>query len=154
MNEIRIYLDMDGTFADLYAVEGWLEMLRAYDPTPYAKAKPIVRMATLAYYINALRALGVKVGIISWLSKTTTAEYNAEVAEVKRKWLAKHLPSVEFDEIHIVEYGTPKWSVVEKVGYLADDELRNREDWEAHGGMAVDAVDLLDLLRTIKKGLE
>ena len=45
MNEIRIYLDMDGTFADLYAVEGWLEMLRAYDSTPYAKAKTMVHMS-------------------------------------------------------------------------------------------------------------
>lgn len=154
MNEIRIYLDMDGTFADLYAVEGWLEMLESHNPTPYAKAKPMVHMATMARYINALRKQGVKVCVLSWLAKNATDAYNAEVAEVKRKWLAKHLPSVEFDEIHIVEYGAPKWSVVEKIGYLVDDELRNREDWEAHGGMAVDAVDLLDLLRTIKKGLE
>ena len=29
-----IYFDMDGTIADLYAVDGWLDMLRAYDPTP------------------------------------------------------------------------------------------------------------------------
>lgn len=30
----KIYFDMDGTIANLYAVEGWLPMLRAYDPTP------------------------------------------------------------------------------------------------------------------------
>ena len=33
--------DMDGTIADLYGVENWLPMLRAYDPTPYRTAKPI-----------------------------------------------------------------------------------------------------------------
>lgn len=153
MNEIRIYLDMDGTFADLYAVEGWLPMLRAMDSTPYAKAKPMVHMATMARYINALRALGVKVGIISWLSKTATAEYNAEVAEVKRKWLAKHLPSVQFDEIHIVEYGTPKWSVVDKLGVLVDDEERNRKEWVKNGGIAVNADNLIDLFKFIKEGL-
>ena len=153
MNEIRIYLDMDGTFADLYAVEGWLEMLRAYDSTPYAKAKPMVHMSTMARHINALRALGVKVGVISWLSKTATEEYNAEVAAVKRKWLAKHLPSVEFDEIHIVPYGTPKWSVADALGILVDDEERNRNEWVKNGGVAVDAKYILDLFRLIKEGL-
>ena len=153
MNEIRIYLDMDGTFADLYAVEGWLPMLRAMDSTPYAKAKPMVHMSTMARHINALRALGVKVGVISWLSKTATDEYNAEVAEVKRKWLAKHLPSVQFDEIHIVPYGTPKWSVAEALGILVDDEERNRTEWVSNGGVAVAAEHLLDLLKFIKEGL-
>lgn len=153
MNEIRIYLDMDGTFADLYAVEGWLEMLQAYDATPYAKAKPMVHMATMARHINTLRKLGVKVGVISWLSKTATDEYNAEVEKVKRKWLAKHLPSVEFDEIHIIPYGTPKYTVADMVGILVDDEERNRKEWVDNGGIAVNAEYLLDLFRLIKEGL-
>ena len=153
MNEIRIYLDMDGTFADLYAVEGWLEKLRAMDSTPYANAKPMVHMSTLARQINALRSLGVKVGVISWLSKSATDEYNAEVAEVKRKWLAKHLPSVQFDEIHIVPYGTPKWSVAEALGILVDDEESNRKEWVHKGGIAVNALHIIDLLKFIKEGL-
>lgn len=153
MNEIRIYLDMDGTFADLYAVEGWLEMLTAHDSTPYAKAKPMVHMSTMARHINELRKLGVKVGVISWLSKTATDEYNAEVAAVKRKWLAKHLPSVEFDEIHIVPYGTPKWSVADVLGILVDDEDKNRQEWVKNGGVAVNAKYMLDLFRLIKEGL-
>ena len=153
MNEIRIYLDMDGTFADLYAVKGWLEMLQAQDPTPYAKAKPMVHMPTMARQINTLRALGVKVGVISWLSKTATDEYNAEVEKVKRKWLAKHLPSVEFDEIHIVPYGTPKYAVAEAIGILVDDEERNRKEWVQNGGAAVNAEYLLELFKLIKAGL-
>ena len=149
-----IYLDMDGTFTNLYAVENWKEKLRNFDATPYAKAEPMVRMATLAYYINALRARGVKVGVISWLSKVATDEYNAEVEAVKRKWLAKHLPSVEFDEIHIVPYGVPKSSVAECYGVLVDDEARNRAEWVSSGqGAAVDAEYLLDLLKMIKEGL-
>ena len=153
MNEIRIYLDMDGTFANLYAVEGWLEMLQAQDPTPYAKAKPMVHMPTMARQINALRTLGVKVGVISWLSKTATAEYNAEVEKVKRKWLAKHLPSVKFDEIHIVPYGTPKYTVADMVGILVDDEERNRKEWVQNGGVAVKEQYLLELFKLIKEGL-
>lgn len=153
MNEIRIYLDMDGTFADLYAVEGWLEMLENHNPTPYAKAKPMVHMATMARYINALRKQGVKVCVLSWLAKNATDAYNAEVAEVKRKWLAKHLPSVEFDEIHILAYGTPKYTVAEGMCFLVDDEERNRREWMNNGGIAVDADCLFDLFRLIKEGL-
>ncbi len=153
MNEIRIYLDMDGTFADLYAVEGWLEMLESHNPTPYAKAKPMVHMATMARYINALRKMGVKVCVLSWLAKNATDAYNAEVAEVKRKWLAKHLPSVEFDEIHILAYGTPKYTVAEGMCFLVDDEERNRREWMNNGGIAVDADCLFDLFRLIKEGL-
>ena len=33
MNKTLVF-DMDGTIADLYGVEGWLEMLRAEDETP------------------------------------------------------------------------------------------------------------------------
>ena len=153
MNEIRIYLDMDGTFADLYAVEGWLGMLESHNPTPYAKAKPMVHMATMARYINALRKQGVKVCVLSWLAKNATDAYNAEVAEVKRKWLAKHLPSVEFDEIHILAYGTPKYTVAEGICFLVDDEERNRREWVNNGGIAVDADCLFDLFRLIKEGL-
>lgn len=31
---MTIWFDMDGTIADLYGVDGWLEMLIAEDPTP------------------------------------------------------------------------------------------------------------------------
>ena len=39
----EIWFDMDGTIADLYGVENWLEMLIAEDPTPYAVAKPLLQ---------------------------------------------------------------------------------------------------------------
>ena len=45
---MRIWLDMDGTIADLYGVENWLQLLEAQDPRPYIEARPIVRMASLA----------------------------------------------------------------------------------------------------------
>ena len=43
--EKKIWLDMDGTFVDLYGVENWLPMLRAEETTPYEIAKPLVRRA-------------------------------------------------------------------------------------------------------------
>ena len=53
-----IYLDMDGTIADLYAVTNWLKMLRAENPTPYIQAEPLVRLSALARHLNRLKRNG------------------------------------------------------------------------------------------------
>jgi hypothetical protein len=140
-----IYLDMDGTFVNLYSVNNWLEQLRAFNPTPYIEAEPLVRMASLARLLNALQQRGDHIAIVSWLSKESTPEYDEAVTLAKLTWLQAHLPSVQFDEIVIVPYGTPKSEVVEfPEGVLFDDESQNREEWE---GEALDPEFLLDLLR-------
>jgi hypothetical protein len=140
-----IYFDLDSTLADLYAVEGWLPMLRAYDPTPYANAEPMVRMASLARVLNRLRNEGYTIGIVSWLSKEPTPAYDMAVTQAKLEWLSVHLPSVQFDEIHIVAHGIPKWSVVEHMdGILFDDEEKNRQEWK---GVAYDVQNIIEVLR-------
>ena len=57
---MRIWFDMDGTLADLYSVENWLPRLRAYDPAPYAEAKPMLRLCSLAKVLNRLSREGVE----------------------------------------------------------------------------------------------
>ena len=146
MTNKAIYFDMDGTIADLYAVEGWLADLRAENVRPYAEAKPILNLSLLARYIHKAQRIGYTVGIISWLSKTGSDEYNEAVTAVKREWLAKHLPSVEWDEIHIVKYGTPKSTCRTREGILFDDEQRNLDEW---GEGAVIASKLLEVLRSL-----
>ena len=141
-----IYFDLDGTIADLYGVEGWLDDLIAENTRPYAEAKPLLNLSLLARYIHKAQKMGYIVGIISWLSKSGTPEYNKAVTEVKREWLKKHLPSVEWDEIHIVEYGTPKSTCRTCPGILFDDEERNLKEW---GAGAVIASSLLEVLRNL-----
>lgn len=141
-----IYFDMDGTIADLYGVEGWLDDLIAENVRPYAEAKPLLNLSLLARYIHKAQAKGYTVGIISWLSKCGSDAYNEAVTAVKREWLAKHLPSVEWDEIHIVKYGTPKSTCRSCPGILFDDEQRNLDEW---GAGAVIASNLLEILRNL-----
>lgn len=142
-----IYFDMDGTIADLYAVEGWLDMLRAYDPTPYEMAKPLVRLATLARLLNRLQREGYTIGIISWLSKEPTPSYDEAVTNAKLEWLANHMPSVEWDEINIVPHGTPKHEVVANpYGILFDDEQKNRDEWV---GTAYNVNNILEILKSL-----
>ncbi len=143
--EKKIWLDMDGTFANLYAVENWLEMLRAYDPTPYAQAEPMWNMSSLARLLHKAQRLGYEIGIISWLSKTSTTEYDQAVTQAKLEWLKIHLPSVEWNEIHIVAYGTPKHELCQ--GILFDDEQHNRDMW---GVGAYEPCEMLDFLRGLK----
>jgi len=145
--EKAIYFDMDGTIANLYGVENWLPKLRAYDASPYMDAVPMVRLSALAKRLNNLQKQGYIVGIVSWLSKDPNPAYGEAVTTAKRAWLAKHLPSVAWDEIHIVPYGTPKASVVDfPMGVLFDDEKPNREAWS---GEAFDVDSILEILRTL-----
>ena len=142
-----IYFDMDGTIANLYGVENWLECLRAYDETPYANATVLLNMQVLARLLNKLQANGYHIGIISWLSKNSNTDYDTRVTQAKRVWLDKHLHSVKFNEIKIVEYGTPKEMVVDyPQGILFDDEIQNRENWF---GQAFDVDNIIEILKSL-----
>lgn len=144
---ITINFDMDGTIADLYGVENWLEYLIAEDTFPYANARPLLNLSTLARKLNALQRNGYNLAIISLLSKNGTAEYNEAVTKVKLNWLRKHLPSVNWNEIHIVPYDTPKQNFCNNsLDILFDDEERNRINWT---GRAYDVQNIMEILREI-----
>lgn len=139
-----IWFDMDGTIADLYAVEDWLPRLRASDPTPYEEAAVMLNMSLLARYLNKLQKHGYGIGIISWTSKDGNAEYNEAVANAKMEWLHQHLTSVSFDVMEIVDYGTPKHSFLKTENdILFDDNEAIRNDWT---GEAYEPSEILSVL--------
>lgn len=139
-----IYLDMDGTIANLYGVDGWLDCIINEYTKPYREAKALVNMRKLGKELNRLKQNGYTIGIISWLAKGATDEYNERVTQAKRNWLARHLSAVQFDEVHIVEYGTPKQTLGN--GILFDDEEPNRMNWI---GKAYDVNDIIETLKAI-----
>lgn len=125
-----IWFDMDGTLAALYDVNNWLDSLQLYDPTPYKEAAVMLNMSLLARRLNQLRKLGYSIGIISWLSKNSTPEYDEAVTEAKKEWLNRHLTSVSWDEINLVSYNTPKTNFMQTDNdILFDDEQKNRDAW-------------------------
>lgn len=144
---MRICFDMDGTIADLYGVDGWLDMLRSEDATPYRIADPMLNLNILARLLNRLQAIGFEIGIISWLSKTPTADYDTQVTDAKLYWLNKHLNSVHWDFVEIVSYGTDK-NIVNTSSFdiLFDDEIGNRENWN---GIAYDEKNILKILKNL-----
>ena len=138
----EINFDMDGTIANFYGVENWLDYLIAKDPYPYAVAKPLVNMSALARRLNILQRNGYKINIISWLAKNSTPEFDEKVTEIKKMWLKKHLSSVKWDKITIVPYGVDKSTLGN--GVLFDDEERNRNMWGEN------AYDVHNILGTLK----
>lgn len=141
-----VWLDCDGTWIDLYGVQDWKKKLNNKDSSPYRDAKPLVNLSAFAKTIHQLQAKNIKVGIITWLPKNSTKKYDNVVTKEKLKYLQKHLPSVVFDKIHILPYGTSKSLYGQ--GILFDDELNNRKDW---GLLAFNEKHLLKNLKKIIK---
>lgn len=106
----------------------------------------MLRLCSLARRLNTLQRNGYKIGIISWLSKDPDPTYGAKVTAAKYYWLEKHLPSVNFDEIRIVPYGTPKSTLASEIGILFDDEEPNRKEWEEAGGVAYGIENIMEIL--------
>lgn len=150
-NVKMVVFDMDGTIADLYSVNGWLEMLRAFDPTPYIEAKPMWDMEELATVLNCLRVVGIEIRIVTWLSMETTKEYDSAVRLAKREWLEQY--GFPFDHFHGVAYGATKADSVRRYlaenegAILIDDNAKVREGW--HLGEAIDptAIDIVEYLK-------
>ena len=141
----KINFDMDGTIANLYGVENWLDYLTAKDATPYRVAKPLVNLSSLARVLNRLQRNGYEINVISWLAKNSDNAYDEMVTKAKIEWLANRLPSVKWDNLYIVAYGTPKQTL--SSGILFDDEKPNRDNW---GEGAYDVDNIIEILKGLK----
>lgn len=147
---VNFIFDMDGTIADLYHVENWLDKLRAEDATPYEEARPLWNMCKLCDTLHALQSMGHKVTIVTWLAKESSKDYNRATRAAKRAWLKSY--DFPFDEIHLVKYGTPKskYAVPDAINIFFDDseevakEVHNRPGAIRVNPETVDIIEFLD----------
>ena len=147
--------DMDGTIADLYAVKNWLEALRSFSTRPYEEAVPMMNFSALARQLNAAQRKGAKLVLISWASKESNEIFDHEIMVAKMEWLAEHLPSVHWDEINVVPYGTNKAEVcgVDSMNFhLFDDEQQNCHAWRCAGGWAHGPQSITEILSDFNNG--
>ena len=125
-----LVFDMDGTIADFYGVDGWLDYLINEDTTPYEMARPLYDMVKLRDILLTLKAIGWRIVVTTWLAKDGTKEYNDRTRVAKLNWLAKY--DFPYDEIHLVKYGTTKANCTRKIGgyqVLVDDNEMIRKGW-------------------------
>ena len=149
MNKTLVF-DMDGTIADLYGVENWLDDLRAENPRPYTEARPFYNMMVLNEILKAFKEMGWRIVVTTWLAKDSTGAYDALVREAKIEWLERY--DFPYDEIHLVKYGTTKANCTRRIGgfqVLVDDNEQVRKGWNL--GATIDANEniieaLLELL--------
>lgn len=145
-----IYFDMDGTIANFYGVDGWLDYLHNEDTTPYDVAAPLVNPVQFCDIISKLKSNNFIVGIISWSAMNGSKEYNKAVRSAKKQWIINNFGNI-FDEFHVVKYGTPKHQVAKiKDSIIVDDDVRVRNAWK--NGATIDAnncdemMEMLELL--------
>ena len=149
----KIYFDMDGTIADFYGVEGWLNYLNEGNPFPYATAKPLVNMQRLARRLNLLKKMGYEVCILSWLSKTSTPEFDELVIKAKREWLENM--GFPYDHFHGVKYGTTKASCVSRyleeseTAILIDDNAKVRNGWSLGDTIDPTTENIIEMLKAL-----
>jgi hypothetical protein len=153
-DEKILVFDMDGTIADLYGVENWLEDLRAENPRPYEIAKPLYDTDTLNLVLDILKTQGWKIIITTWLAKGASKDYDRLVREAKLAWLEKM--GFPYDEIHLVKYGTTKANCTRKYkGYqiLVDDNADIRKGWTLGDTIDANKNIVSALVDLFEKGL-
>lgn len=150
--EKKLVFDMDGTLADFYGVDNWLECLKNSDATPYKIAKPLVDFEEFNSLLRQLQTVGFKIVITSWLAKNASKEFDKKVRQAKKAWLEKY--GMPVDEIHLVKYGTPKQKCSKAdIQILFDDNTDVRKSFEnaRQGRSAVDVTttDICDYLKRL-----
>lgn len=149
MENKTLVFDMDGTIANLYGVENWLEDLRSENPYPYEVAEPIYPMDFLNGLLDYFKILGWRIVVTTWLAKNSSKEYDELVRNAKLAWLEKY--EFPYDEIHLVKYGTTKANCTRHLGgiqILVDDNEKIRKGWTL--GETIDAnKNILDQLFTL-----
>jgi hypothetical protein len=121
---------MDGTIADLYGTEGWLNALRNYDATPYTVAQPLVNMKEVVKKLHLLKKLGWDIEVITWGAKGSTNDFDCATAKAKKEWLDRF--EFPYDEFLFCPYGTPKHKMLKAGGMhiLIDDDRNVRKAWD------------------------
>ena len=148
-----ICFDMDGTIANLYGVQGWLEMLENENPKPYEVAEPMWDMVELATTLKMLQVKGYEVRVITWLAKDSTEEYKVKTRQAKLEWLERY--GFPYDKFHGIAYGTTKANCVRKYleineqAILIDDNDKIRQGWTVGNTINPTTENIIDLLKAL-----
>lgn len=147
--EKKIYFDMDGTFYNLYGYDGWLECILSEKTECYTQSTLLVDYNNFINILNELKNKGYVLGIITWLSKNATKNYQNKVRSAKYRYINKYFNGI-FDEVHIIQYGKNKAEYCTNENcVLFDDEENNRIEWNKKNGISYNVNNLCDILMTL-----
>lgn len=155
MNKNLIF-DMDGTIADFYSVDNWLKYLNEKNALPYIAAKPIKELNEIIPILYELKNKGYRIIVTSWLAKESDKQFKNETRAAKRFWLDYY--GFPFDELHLVQYNTPKAYCTKRhkgLQVLFDDNKEVRKQFENYKSQEENiAVSNDKMLEFLKKLLD
>lgn len=126
----RIYFDLDGTIADLYNEENWLEKLLGEKRNLFRNLKTMHDKNKIVNVLSQLSAKGYEISVITWTPKNVSDDYIKIVEKEKIEWIKEHFPIIT--DVHCLAYGTPKQNAKIKKAkemILIDDNLEVVEMW-------------------------
>ena len=129
-----VYLDMDGTIANLYGIENWLPRLRAEDKTIFLECEPMISEKEL---LKKFPSENFEMKILSMTPLNASENYCLDVINQKNEWLNKYFPSIT-KRIY-KPYGHNKNLKNSKNAILIDDSEPIRNSWK---GIAISPVEL------------
>ena len=134
MKKINVYLDMDGTIADLYGEKNWLPDLINEKTDPFVNAKPMITEKTL---FETFPKDKYEIKILSMTPKGARKEYCEKVAKAKNEWLDKYFPNLK-KRIYL-PFGSNKNLKNSSNAILVDDSTPIRENYR---GTALNPAEL------------
>ena len=148
----NIIFDLDGTIVDLYGIEEWERKLNSADVTPYEQAKPLCDLELLRSCLLSLN--DVRIVIVSWGAIGASQESMSHIRTAKIEWL--HRWKFPFDEVHIVKYGTDKYSTIQykhEESYLFDDSQKIRNKFKKRENCyAYSEKEIFTVLEELRNG--
>lgn len=130
----RVYLDMDGTIADLYNVKQWLERIKSNDSNLFVECEPIITQDEL---FEVFPPNEYDISILSMTPKDCSDSYAADVIRQKNEWLDMHFPNLK-KRIY-KKYSYNKNLKNSKDAILVDDNKKIRD---CYRGIALDPMTL------------
>lgn len=124
-----VYLDMDGTIADLYGQKNWLEEIETETKGLFLKCKPFITEKILYEYFPVEK---YELKICSMTPLGASEKYCQIVVEEKNQWLDIYFPSIK-DRVYM-KYGYDKNLTNSQNHILVDDNEKIRNSYK---GLAI-----------------
>ena len=125
MKKQVVYLDMDGTIANLYGMNNWLESLENEVEGLFLNCEPLVSENKLKEFFPSEE---YELRICSMTPLNATNEYCQVVIKEKNQWLDKYFPSITHRVY--MEYGNHKNLKNSKNHILIDDNETIRNSYK------------------------
>ena len=131
---VDVYLDMDGTIADLYNFPKWLEYIEQERENLFKRLRPMIRREQLHEMFPSTE---YKITILSMTPMGASVEYCAKVIEEKNEWLDRHFPEIT-SRIYL-PYSLDKNLKNSENAILIDDNAHIRHNWK---GIAINPMKI------------